>query len=428
MFQLDERYQPLRQVTHAPHGHILANRQCWTCDGDWLLYDLRHDETIFDGSRIERVNVRTGEVQVLYQSGPHEYCGVPSCSPVDDRFVFIASPRWTGSGDDWQYNAWHRHGMLGWMSNSPQPCVLDARDIVSPYTPGALRGGTHLHMFSPAGDRIASTYEDHVLAETHEPQHEENRRLVVVHYLDRGVKVPKTCTHHQDGCSFTIAVTNATEKPQAQTEQYARAYSEAWLGNQAIVFQGDVTSDDGKQHRELFLTPLPDFTNEFSEEAICGTLTSRPRPPQAVKTKRLTFTDDEIKPGLGGPRHWAVPSSEGALIGCLRVDEHGYAQFWTYEVATERLQPRSSLPFSITSCFTWHPTKPVVAFIADGSVWLLRIDTPRATRLTRKSDQLAPSHHACVFSPDGSQIAFQSPSGGTSLQRYHQLFVVECEF
>ncbi len=69
MFQWDERYQPLRQVTHAAHGHILANRQCWTCDGEWLLYDLRHNETIFDGQRIERVNIRTGEVQVLYQAG-----------------------------------------------------------------------------------------------------------------------------------------------------------------------------------------------------------------------------------------------------------------------------------------------------------------------------------------------------------------------
>lgn len=423
MFQLEERFQPFRQLTHAAHGHMLANRQCWTCDGDWLLYDLRHDETIFDGQRIERVNVWTGEVQVLYEAQPNEFCGVPTCSPVDDRYVFIASPRWTGANDDWKYNPWHRHGMIGVTSRAHPPVVLDARDTMSPYTSGALRGGTHLHMFSPKGDRIASTYEDHVLAESFTPGHEENRRLVVVHYLNQPVCVPNHDRYNQSGCSFTIAVTDAAESPQPGTQQYARAYSEAWYGNHALVFQGDVERTDGGQHRELFLSQVPDYSTQFNNEPIYGTSTSRPRPPQAVITKRLTFTDDEPHAGLGGPRHWAVPSFDGSYIGCLRTDNHGHVQFWTFELATGNLRPRTTFPFSISSCFTWHPRTQAVSFIADQSVWLLTLDNRHATRLTPAGSQRAPGHHACVFSPDGSQIAFQS-SVSVGSQAHWQLFAV----
>lgn len=42
---------------------------------------------------------------------------------------------------------------------------LDAMDITVPYTPGALRGGSHVHVFSPNGERVSFTYNDHVLRE-----------------------------------------------------------------------------------------------------------------------------------------------------------------------------------------------------------------------------------------------------------------------
>ena len=61
---------PERQLTTAPHGHVLTNVNVWSPDADWIVYDTRPDPagSVFEGDRIERVNVRTGEVQVLYQS------------------------------------------------------------------------------------------------------------------------------------------------------------------------------------------------------------------------------------------------------------------------------------------------------------------------------------------------------------------------
>ncbi|WP_312721679.1 DUF3748 domain-containing protein, partial [Escherichia sp. AM3] len=40
---------------------------------------------------------------------------------------------------------------------------LDAMDITAPYTAGALRGGSHVHVFSPNGQFVSFTYNDHVL-------------------------------------------------------------------------------------------------------------------------------------------------------------------------------------------------------------------------------------------------------------------------
>ena len=36
-------------------------------------------------------------------------------------------------------------------------------DITAPYTPGALRGGSHVHVFSPNGQLVSFTYNDHVM-------------------------------------------------------------------------------------------------------------------------------------------------------------------------------------------------------------------------------------------------------------------------
>src|SRR4051794_11101269 len=46
-----------RQLTTAPHGHILTNTNVWSADGKWIAYDVRSDVegSAFDGDRIERV-------------------------------------------------------------------------------------------------------------------------------------------------------------------------------------------------------------------------------------------------------------------------------------------------------------------------------------------------------------------------------------
>ena len=56
---------PERQITTAHQPHVLTNINAWSPDGEWIVYDIRSG-SVFDGSRIEHVNVHTGEVQRLY--------------------------------------------------------------------------------------------------------------------------------------------------------------------------------------------------------------------------------------------------------------------------------------------------------------------------------------------------------------------------
>ena len=65
-----------RQITSAPHGHLLTNAAVWSADARWIVYDTRSgaDGTVFDGTRIERVEVATGRVETLYEAGH----GVPT--------------------------------------------------------------------------------------------------------------------------------------------------------------------------------------------------------------------------------------------------------------------------------------------------------------------------------------------------------------
>src|SRR5690349_12905041 len=173
-----------RQLTTAPHGHILSNANVWSLDGEWIVYDVRSDAagSQFDGTRIERVHVASGRVEVLYESERGAHCGVASYSPVDDRVAFILGPE--NPTPDWEYAFHHRQGVIVDAARPGEAKNLDARDIVAPFTPGALRGGTHVHIFSGDGQWISFTYDDHVLT-TRDPagQGDPNQRNV-------GVAVP----------------------------------------------------------------------------------------------------------------------------------------------------------------------------------------------------------------------------------------------
>lgn len=415
------------RLTDAPQGHTLANRGCWAADGRSILYDRRDDETRFDSPTIDRVWIDSGRSETVYRAAAGVHCGVPICGGRDDRFVFIRQD--DPPVDQWPYCAWHRRGEIGRLSD---PCVseiLDARDLVAPYTPGALRGGTHLHTFHPTAPLLVSTYEDHVLATADPGTAEANRRGLAVHLLGRPVSVPKTHPRNHDGISFSVCVTELTDRPEPGSEQIAMAAGEAWLGNDlAIAFQGTVSDAAGEHRLELFLLTLPDDLSRLGEAGdrpLAGTPLTRPGVPAGVRQRRLTWTTDRKYPGIVGPRHWAVASPDGSRIGCYLRDEAGIVQFWT-------VSPDGGEPAQVSrgsaephSPFTWHPGGAAVTYVADGSVVWLDVDSGRMRRLTpRASKADGPAHHACVFSPDGSAIAYMRPASFPCGGRFNQLHIV----
>ncbi len=425
-----------RQLTHAPHGHILTNAGVWSPDGEWLVYDVRSDPAgaVFDGTRIERVRVRTGEIQILYESRRGACCGVASCSPVDNRVAFILGPE--DPTPDWQYCAYHRQGVIVDADRPGEITNLDARDLTPPFTPGALRGGSHVHQFSPDGQRASFTYEDHVIAslrdanasfgETRPRDADLNQRNIAV-AVPHPVRVPRTHPRNHDGEFYSVVVSETVNNPRPGSDEIRRAYEDAWIGAPQraeasppparLAFLGDLVVADGCPLTELFVVDLPEDLTRPGDRPLEGTPTRRPAPPAGTRQRRLTHTADRKHPGVQGPRHWPRSSPDGSQIAFLMRDESGVVQLWGISPRGGDPRQITGDPFDVASAFTWHPAGTHIVYIADGSVMAVDVSSGQSQRLTsRQISAAAPRPEACVFSPDGTHIAYVALAG-----RFNQL-------
>ena len=429
-----------RQVTNAPHGHVLTNTGVWSADGRWLTYDVRStaDGSVFDGTRIERVEVETGRVELLYESRAGACCGVVTCSPIDDRIVFILGPERPNSG--WRYGPARRRGVVVRTSRPGVAESLDARDLAPPFTPGALRGGTHVHVFCPDGALVSFTYEDAVLDAAAPGSAEANLRGVGVTACGLPVAVPATHARNHSG-DASVLVTRLVDAPRPGSDEICRACEEGWVGTagyrrldgtwqrRALAFQGRVTSADGTTVDEVFIVDLPDDPRHLLEPGpgpLAGTPTTRPAPPAAVVQRRLTFTAGRRHPGIQGPRHWLRSSPDGSRIAYLARDDEGVVQIFTVPPTAGGPTQLTTGPWGIASSFSWSPDGGWIACVADGSVCLVDATAGHRVRLTPPvQGDSAPRPEACVFSPDGTRIAYarRVPAGDGTL--HNQLFTVD---
>lgn len=405
------------QLTSGPGGRILTNCGVWSPDGEWVVYDTRPDAAgdVFDGPRIEMVHVRTREVRVLYEARNGARCGVATWHPSEPTVAFILGPE--HPTPVWTYGTTRRQGVVVDARRPGVAVNLDARDLAPPFTPGALRGGSHVHVWNPAGSHVSFTYEDHVLASLPPGDHEGNQRNVGVSVCGRPVTVPKTHPRNHDGAAFTVLVTRTTANQTPGSDEIGKAFEEAWVGaagyvrpdgsrqRLALAFQGHVRTATGETIGEVFLADLPDDLTRPGDGPLEGTATKRPAPPRGVAQRRLTFTAGDPFPGLQGPRHWLRSSPDGSRIGFLKRDADGVVQFWTVSPNGGPPMQVTRSPHSVASAFTWHPDGGRVAFVMDGSVCLANVRTGDTVRLTAKSDP-PPRPEACVVSPNGKHVAF----------------------
>ena len=431
--------RPERQLTRNRGGHILTNTGVWSPDGAWIVYDTRSDPegSVFDGTTIELVNVQTLETRVLYRSTQGACCGVATFNPVRPEVVFIHGPE--NPSPDWTYNAYHRRGVIVRL-DQPQVAVnLDARDLLPPFTPGALRGGSHVHVFSGDGEWVSFTYEDHVLARFTEPgpEHDLNQRNVGVSSPVRSVHVDHDHPRNHDGSYFSVLATRTASMP--KPGDVIRACEEGWVGrsgylradggrqHRALAFQGHVQTARGEVVTEVFIADLPDDLTVPGDGPLAGTETRMPVPPKGTVHRRLTNTEHRRFPGIQGPRHWLRCSPDGEQIAFLMKDDAGIAQLWTISPRGGQPIQRTRNPWRIASTFSWSPDGRQIAHVMDNSVFVTEIASGLSTRLTaRADDATAPRPEACVFSPDGRKIAYvrRMPDGGF---QFNQIFVVSLE-
>ncbi len=405
----------MKQITFAPRHHQLTNINTWTPDGQWLVFDVRPSGASFTGETIERVNVQTGAVEVIYRATEGAHVGVVTVSPVAEKYVFIHGPEHPDA--QWHYDFHHRRGVVVEKGRAKN---LDAMDITAPYTCGALRGGTHVHVFSPNGQFVSFTYNDHVL---HERDPALDLRNVGV-AAPFGPVTPHGHHPREYGSShWCVLVSRTTPAPRPGSDDINRAYEEGWVGNQALAFIGDTLSLKGEKVPELFIVDLPQHEAGWKQsgaDALAGTENTLPAPPAGVVQRRLTFTHQRAFPGLATlPRHWVRANPQGTSIAFLMRDDAGVIQLWLISPAGGEPQQLTHNHTDIQSAFNWHPSGKWLGFVLDGRIACCDAQRGEVAFLTADRAN-CPSADAIVFSPDGQYIAWMEEVEG-----FRQLWVTE---
>ena len=406
------------QVTDARRDHVLTNVNVWSPDSRRIVFDVRTSGE-FNGTTIEEVEIGTGRVRTLFLAVDGANCGVATYSPIGPWVAFILGPEHPSA--DWQYGMSRRRGALVDTRRPGSSVPLDAMNYGPPFTPGALRGGSHVHVFSPDGLWVSFTYDDEVLNRlgTEGADHDLNQRNIGVAVPAGPVSVAPTHARNHGGAYFSVIVTRTCNRPRPGSDEICCACEEGWVGNdgyvrangerqkRALAFQGRVVAADGSTHGEVFIADLPDDLTIPGDEPLEGTERRYPRPPRGITFRRLTFSSGRQYPGVAAvPRHWIRSAPDGSRIALLMKDENGIVQLWW--VSPNGGEPRQLTRnrWHIDSAFTWSPDGRWITHAMDNSVFVTDAMTGHPYRLTpRSADSTAPLPLACVFSPDGRRIA-----------------------
>jgi hypothetical protein len=373
-----------RQITTGPGGRILTNINVWSADSRWIVYDTRPDVagSDFRGTDIGIIQVQTGETRRLYQSQHGASCGVATWHPTEPRVAFILGPE--HPTPDWSYGPSHRQGVIIDVNEPGSIVPLDARDLTAPGTPGALRGGTHVHVWHPRGDWISFTYDDALV---------DSPRTIGV-AIPGTVTVPMTHPRNHAGTHQACLVTTAG------SHGLLRACEEGWIGHRrALAFQGTIAHPHGGIFIELFVAELPDSLGPM----LPTQREELPKPPAGIVCRRRTYTNQRRYPGLSGPRHWIRSSPCGEWLACLMADDRGIPQLWI--VPTSEGTPRqcTDWPNGVATAFTWHPDGEHLAIGDSTMVYAVHAFTGRFRSL---SAPVGVRPEAVVIAPDGQSVAF----------------------
>ncbi len=356
------------QLTHDPKGHFLNQRQAFSPDDRFLVFDNRNDDSkIGENASIQLINIETKEVQTLYNLdnqtifGPG--VGAVSFHPKKNKVVFIHGLM--NASESNPYGITSRFAMEVNLDSANDSRPLEARDVKSPFTKGALRGGSHAYSYSSDGQLISFTYNDAILEqESKVNPNVHDLRTVGAFLLDEPVSIiGVTNEENFNGTAFAILLAEVTAKPLPGSDQISKAYEECWVGSngyekpngtiqkRALAFLGDVISESGERITELFISDIPQDLSLVKSKISAGTRTSLPSIPEGVQTRRLTFTSSEINPGVQGPRQWLRSSPDGEEIYFYKKDDQGIVQIFSVSPNGGKIKPITKNDFSAETSF-----------------------------------------------------------------------------
>ena len=437
-FSCSQKSKEIKISNDVTKNFDLDGRHNFSPDDQWLVYDTRPKEGGIAACRtIEKINIKTGEVKILYRiKNSHIYgpgAGAASYHPFENKVIFIHGL--DNYSEHRPYEFWRRSGLIVDENRMGKLFFMDARDVTTPFTPGALRGGTHDHEWSADGKWIAFTYNDEIMKiledKTGEPW---NMRTIGVAKKSNPVIVdhPKENDENIDGQWFSVLVVRVVPHPKPGSDEINYAAGDGWIsekgykkadGNfqQARAFLGRVQSKGGKAVDEVFVVDIPeeiDIPGKYGP--LEGTETNFPMPPKGTVQHRLTFTAEKKYPGCVGSLH---SSYDRTRIAYRQRDERGILQIYF-------ISPLTSEPLQVTrhqsdvqSAVRWSPDGKKIYYVWDNSIIVCDVQPGesfgRFKRLTKKTPQ-PPLN--IVLSHNGKILAFnrviKSKNEGTVKEIY----------
>ncbi|MES1223115.1 MAG: DUF3748 domain-containing protein [Bacteroidota bacterium] len=426
------------QLTSESRGHLLNTSQCFSKNDQWIAYDNRNLDTgIPENGTIGMVNTTTKAIKTIYsttnQSKYGPGVGAVTFSPVEDRVLFIHGIRNADKENPYIYA--RRTGVSVLIDKPGFGEFLDARNITPPFTPGALRGGTHAHSWSADGKWISFTYNDFVIDQLSKKDTSiKDIRVVAVMNNSRNVIVPGTNNvENNNGKMFSAVVTQITDHPVWGSDEIDKAFDEGWIGTngyikkdgkrqkRAIAFQGNVRDKDGKTKTEVFVADIPDdITKAKAGCPLEGTETTRPCVPAGVIQRRITFTQK----GIIGPRFWLRTTPDGKWIGFLSTDDNNIVQLYLVSPNGGNSRQLTHNSASVEGPFNFSPDGKNVAYIADNSIFITHLDNGASERLTLRSPKTEKPVGPVVWSNRGNMLAYNRYIKEDSGEMYLQIFLL----
>ncbi|MVZ67630.1 DUF3748 domain-containing protein [Sphingobacterium sp. DK4209] len=368
-----------KQLTQGEHGHTLHHNGVLSKDGQWILFDYRNDEThIAKTGTIAVMNLLDGKEYPIYQtSNQSEYgpgVGAASFNPYTNQVVFIHGL--CDADKEKPYDITRRTAVMVDMDRNNEASYVDSRDIVAPYVPGSLRGGTHSHMWSPDGRLLSFTYNDELIDS-------QLRTVGVMLPIDSPEKVNEEPVNVQ-GSFYAAIVSDVVDKPRWGTDDINRAFDECWVTNPtgskntfSIAFQGNTFNENGDLVTEVFLVDI-DCESILKDSLAVGEIGERPKVPQGTIQKRLTYTEH----GLSDLRHWLRASPDGQYVYALAKDLYYKNQLVRISVETGEMKYLSEFTFSISSPINLDSNGEFVCFVANNQVYSFQFASGNLQQLT----------------------------------------------
>lgn len=430
--EFEEEIQITKDLSY---NHDLDNNDNFSPDDRWLVYDIRTEAGIGACSRIEKVNIETGEKVVLYELKQNKVygpgVGAVSYSHTENKVVFIHGL--LNITEENQYQQWRRSGVIIDDANPVIPVFMDSRDITFPYTSGALRGGTHRHEWSRDGGWIGYTYNDAILKHLEDSTGE-------IHNL-RTIGVSKHVTPNKvdedpegeniNGEWFSTLVVKVVADPTLGSDDISKAAGDSWVGisgfkkqdgsiQRARGFIGTVKNMNDEDVDEVFIVDIPeDITVAGENGPLEGTQTAMPAPPLGAAQRRLTFTAETKYPGCIGI---VRSSSDGKYLAFQAKDEKGIKQVFTILPSGGKPEQQTFHTSDVQSGVRWNPDGKQICYIWDNSIIIKDLGTDNFQRLTPATD-VPPTDP--VWSHDGNTIAYNRLVVDQAGSKTKQIFIIK---